>query len=159
MTNQTETVYDIFYKPTWSNKNNDDPMYMNAIDEMRNAGYTFISDGTWYAKGTEAVLLYHISGGDQRGEVPLLKTVEDYIENGDTNYSGMFGGWCEKDSEQSGNADNVNYSDGWDTEGCGYAEFDIYKNGKLVRKATSMTEEDWEKGKAVKEYATSQKLD
>jgi hypothetical protein len=158
MTEDRKTVYEVFYQPTWTNRSNEDPMYMNAIDEIRNAGYTFISDGTWFAKGTEALLLYHISGGDQKNPESLLKTVEDYIASGDTNYSGMFGGWCEKDTEKSGNADNVNYETGWDSESCGYFEFDIYKGGLLVRKATSMTKDDWTKAKKTKEYVTYQKL-
>jgi hypothetical protein len=128
-----------------------------ANQEVIDAGYTFVSDGTWYAKGTEAVLLFNISGGNN-GADPALQTVEDYIESGDTNYSGLFGGWCEKDPKHSGNADNVSYSDGWDEEGCGYSEFNIYKGGVLVRRATRMSEEDWDKGKAVKEYATFEKL-
>lgn len=158
MTEDNRTVYDVFYKPTWTVNSNKDPMYIEALDEIRGAGYTFISDGTWFAKGTEAVLLYHISGGDQRNPEPLLKTVEDYIASGDTNYSGMFGGWCEKDPDKSGNADNVNYSDGWDEEGCSYNEFDIYKDGILVKEASSMTEEDWLKVKKTKETVSWQKL-
>lgn len=141
---QIQTVYEV-----WVGETN---------QEVIDAGYIFVSDGTWYAKGTEAVLLYNISGGDQRNPESLLKTVEDYITSGDTNYSGMFGGWCEKDSEKSGNADNVNYSDGWDEEGCKYSEFNIYKNGLLVKEASNMTEEDWLKVKKTKESVSWQKL-
>ena len=94
-----------------------------ADKEVIEAGYTFISDGTWYAEGTEAVLLFNISGG-QNGKKTTLQTVEEYIQSGDSNYSGLFGGW---------RANQPNVEDGWDEEGCGYDEFDIYKNGKLIR--------------------------
>ena len=96
------------------------------------SGYTFISDGTWYAKGSEAVLLFSISGGNN-GKDPTLQTVEDYIKTGGINYSGLFGGWCENNPE---------HRDGWDEEGCGYNEFDIYKSGILIKKATNIEKED-----------------
>jgi hypothetical protein len=105
---EERTVYEV-----WSGE---------ADQEVIDAGYTFVSDGTWYAKGTEAVLLFNISGGNN-GADPVLQTVEDYVESVDSNYSGLFGGSRDVEGD-------------WDEEGCGYDEFDIYKNGILVRKAT-----------------------
>jgi hypothetical protein len=99
-----------------------------AAQDVREAGYRFYSTGRWYKRGTEAILLFNISGGNN-GADPNLQTVEDYIESGDTNYSGLFGGWCEN---------NPQHEDGWDEEGCGYDEFDIYKDGKLVKRG-----EEW----------------
>lgn len=100
-----------------------------ADKEVVEAGYTFISDGTWYKKGTEAVILFNmtLSSGELDSGKSCLQTVEDYIESGDTNYSGLFGGW---------RAERPGFEEGYDEEGCGYDEFNIYKNGKLVRKAT-----------------------
>jgi hypothetical protein len=120
---ENETVYEI---------------WKNDLDKpTREAGYTFISDGTWYAKGTEAVLLFNITVGTDdktNGEgKSALQTVEDYVESGDTNYSGLFGG--NRDSSVCRDTDMRQEPD-WDEEGCGYNEFDIYKNGILVKEAT-----------------------
>jgi hypothetical protein len=112
-------------------------VFSDAEKEVVDAGYTFISDGTWYTKGTEAVIFFNMTVGPsipRNGEgMSVLQTVEAYVEGGEQNYSGLFGGWRHGVE---------GLEDGWDEEGCGYDEFDIYKDGVLVRKATCADQGD-----------------
>ena len=135
MVEPDKTVYEEFYCGTYYMGDSNSDFNMRAIDALKEAGYKFVSDGTWYAKGTEAIPFFAL-----HHEGTLIEAIDAYVA-GDHDESGLFGGW--RDKTRSLSADNVNYSDGWDEEDCGFAEFDIYKNGILVKKATRAKPEDW----------------
>lgn len=83
-------------------------------------GYKFFSGGEWFDKGSEAFLLFTLSGGKD-----YVSAVENYIlMNEDP--SGLFRG-IRKESE--------------DEESCLLSEFNIYKNGVLIKKAEEVEED------------------